>query len=111
MLEGDGVVTQHSAVRWRLPGSSWRSRVGWGLFAWALSVVCVALPVWAVTAGNLNEVAGWANILALPVTAPGLVLVLADPCPGAHPCRDSGCWAAAMDGTSVGPDGGATRTG
>ncbi|MGH3811331.1 MAG: NB-ARC domain-containing protein, partial [Pseudonocardiaceae bacterium] len=39
---------------------------------------CVALPVWAVTAGDLNEVAGWANILALPVTALGLVLVLAD---------------------------------
>ncbi len=59
-------------------GSSWRSRVGWGLLGWALSVVCVALPVWAVTAGNLNEVAGWANILALPVTALGVVLVLAD---------------------------------
>ncbi len=72
------MVTQHRAVRWRLPGSSWRSRVGWGLFGCALSVVCVALPVWAVTAGNLNEVAGWANILALPITALGLVLVLAD---------------------------------
>ncbi|MGH3694763.1 MAG: NB-ARC domain-containing protein [Pseudonocardiaceae bacterium] len=72
------MVTQVRAVRWRLPGSSWRSRVGWGLFGWALSVVCVALPVWAVTAGNLNEVAGWANILALPITALGLVLVLAD---------------------------------
>jgi WD40 repeat protein len=38
----------------------------------------VALPVWAVAVGDLNEVAGWANILALPVTALGVGLVLAD---------------------------------
>ena len=57
---------------------SWRARVGWGLLGWALLVVCVALPAWAVAAGNLNQVAGWANILALPVTALGVVLVLAD---------------------------------
>jgi NB-ARC domain len=76
--EGDGVVMQHRAVRWRPSGSSWRSRVGWGLLGWALAVVCVALPVWAVTAGDLNEVAGWANILALPITVLGVVLVLDD---------------------------------
>ena len=57
---------------------SWRARVGWGLLGWALLVVCVALPAWALAAGDLNEVAGWANILALPVTALGVVLVLAD---------------------------------
>jgi WD40 repeat protein len=52
--------------------------VGWGLLGWALLVVCVALPAWALAAGDLNEVAGWANILALPITALGVVLVLAD---------------------------------
>jgi len=52
--------------------------VGSVLLAGTLVVVCVALPLWALTAGDLNEVAGWANILALPVTALGLVLVLAD---------------------------------
>jgi WD40 repeat protein len=53
--------------------------VGWLLLGWALLVVCVALPVWALTAGNLTEVAGWANILALPLTALGVVLVFAGP--------------------------------
>src|SRR5215475_4436678 len=57
---------------------SWRARVGWGLLGWAVLVVCVALPAWALAAGDLNEVAGWANILALPVTALGVLLVLAD---------------------------------
>jgi hypothetical protein len=52
--------------------------VGWLLLGWALLMVCVALPVWALAAGNLNEVAGWANILALPLTALGVVLVFAD---------------------------------
>jgi len=52
--------------------------VGWGLLGWALLVVCVALPAWALAAGDVNVVAGWANILALPVTALGVVLVLAD---------------------------------
>jgi hypothetical protein len=51
--------------------------VGSILLAGALVIACVALPLWAVTAGDLNEVAGWANILALPLTALGLVLVLA----------------------------------
>ncbi|MGH8571536.1 MAG: hypothetical protein ACREX8_03030, partial [Gammaproteobacteria bacterium] len=64
--------------RWRWSEWSWRARVGWGLLGWALLVACVALPVWAWAAGDVNEVAGWANILALPVTALGLVLVLAD---------------------------------
>jgi WD40 repeat protein len=62
-------------VGWRW---SWRARVGWGLLGWALVVACVALPVWALTAGDVNEVAGWANILTLPITALGLVLVLTD---------------------------------
>jgi len=52
--------------------------VGWGLLGWAVLVVCVALPAWALAAGDLNEVAGWANILALPITALGVLLVLAD---------------------------------
>jgi hypothetical protein len=64
--------------RGRWSAWSWRALVGWGLLGWALVVACVALPVWALTAGDLNEVAGWANILALPVTALGLMLVLAD---------------------------------
>lgn len=59
-------------------GWSWRARVGWILLGWALLVVCVALPVWALAAGDLTEVAGWANILALPVTALGVLLVFAD---------------------------------
>ncbi len=65
-------------VRRRWSEWSWRARVGWGLLGWALLMACVALPVWALAAGDVNEVAGWANILALPVTALGLVLVLAD---------------------------------
>ena len=66
-------------MRWgRLSGWSWRTRVGWGLLALALTILCVALPVWALTSGDVNQVAGWANILALPLTAAGLVLVLAD---------------------------------
>jgi WD40 repeat protein len=52
--------------------------VGWGLLGWALVVGCVALPVWALTAGDLNQVARWATILALPMTALGLVLMLTD---------------------------------
>jgi NB-ARC domain len=43
-----------------------------------LVVGCVGLPVWALTAGDLNEVARWATILALPMTALGLVLMLSD---------------------------------
>src|SRR5215470_4559300 len=60
------------------PKPSWRTWVGWGLVGWALPVVCVALPVWALTSGDLTKVAGWANILALPVAVLGLVLVVAD---------------------------------
>jgi len=41
-------------------------------------MTCVALPVWAVAGRNLDVVAGWANILALPVTVLGLVFVAAD---------------------------------
>ena len=52
--------------------------MGWILLGWALLLVCVALPVWALAGQDLNEVAGWANILALPVTALGVVLVFAD---------------------------------
>ncbi|GIH29729.1 hypothetical protein Aph01nite_80390 [Acrocarpospora phusangensis] len=52
--------------------------MGWVLLGWTLMMVCVALPVWALTAGDLTQVAGWANILALPITALGVVLVLAD---------------------------------
>jgi hypothetical protein len=64
--------------RRRWSGWSWRARVGWGLLGWALLVLCVGLPVWALAVGQLDEVAGWANILALPVTAAGLALVLKD---------------------------------
>lgn len=45
---------------------------------WALLLTCVALPVWAVAGRDLEEAAGWANILALPVTVLGLVFVAAD---------------------------------
>ncbi|MEU1969432.1 tetratricopeptide repeat protein [Micromonospora sediminicola] len=55
-----------------------RARVGWVLVGWALGVVAAALPVWALATNDLTEVAGWANILALPVTTLGLALVLAD---------------------------------
>lgn len=67
-------------MRWRGRWSawSWRARLGWGLLGWAVVVLCVALPAWAIAAGDLNEVAGWANILALPVTVMGLLLVLVD---------------------------------
>lgn len=61
---------------WR--GRSWRARLGWRLLGSALIVVSVALPALALAAGDLNVVAGWANILALPVSALGLVLVFAD---------------------------------
>jgi WD40 repeat protein len=62
----------------RWSGWSWWARVGWGLLGWTLVVACVALPVWALTAGDVNEVARWATILALPMTALGLMLVLTD---------------------------------
>jgi hypothetical protein len=54
-----------------------RARVGSVLLAGTLVMVFVA-SLWAVPAVDLNEAAGWANILALPVAALGLVLVLAD---------------------------------
>ena len=73
---GHDVPVRRAGLRWW--DGSWRARVGWGLLGWALVTVCVALPVWALAAGDLNEVAGWANILALPFTAVGVVLVFAD---------------------------------
>ena len=39
-------------------------------------VLCAALPVWELASGNLNEVAGWANVLAFPVTVFGLFLTV-----------------------------------
>ncbi|HET9254838.1 MAG TPA: hypothetical protein VFO16_06500, partial [Pseudonocardiaceae bacterium] len=63
---------------WRWSGWSWRFRVGWGLLGWALLVACVGLLVWALAAKDVNEVARWAPILALPMTAVGLVLMLTD---------------------------------
>ncbi|GAA2623340.1 hypothetical protein GCM10010399_63230 [Dactylosporangium fulvum] len=55
------------------------ARVGWTLVGLAILVVCVAAPVWIASAGgDVNAAAGWANILALPITAAGLLLVLAD---------------------------------
>jgi NB-ARC domain/WD domain, G-beta repeat/APAF-1 helical domain len=62
----------------RRPGWSWWGRVGWFLFGSALIVVSVALPALALAAGDLNAVAGWANILALPVSTLGLVFIVAD---------------------------------
>jgi WD40 repeat protein len=41
-------------------------------------VACVALTVWAFTAGDLGQVTRWAPLLALPLTALGLALVLTD---------------------------------
>ena len=52
--------------------------MGWLLLGSALVVVSVALPALALAAGNLNAVAGWANILALPVSVLGVVFVLVD---------------------------------
>jgi WD40 repeat protein len=58
----------------------WLSRapLGWRLLGWVLFVVCVALPVWVLTAGDLEMAARWAPVLGLPLTALGLALVLAD---------------------------------
>ncbi len=44
----------------------------------ALIAASVALPAFALVAGDLDTVAGWANVLALPISALGLVFVLAD---------------------------------
>jgi WD40 repeat protein len=52
--------------------------VGIALLALGTVVLCVALPVWAVVGGNLSEVAGWANVLAVPVALLGLTLTLAN---------------------------------
>jgi hypothetical protein len=41
-------------------------------------MVCVALPTWALTVGDLNQATRWAPLIALPLTALGLALVLAD---------------------------------
>src|SRR5712691_10723517 len=86
-LRDDGPMVQR---RW-WAGRSWRARAGWVLLGAALTVLSVALPVWAL-AGDVVAVAGWANVLALPVSAAGLVLLLADrdrdraavPAPGAR---------------------------
>ena len=86
-LRDDGPMVKR---RW-WAGRSWRARAGWVLLSGALAVLSVALPVWAL-AGDVNAVAGWANVLALPVSAAGLVLLLADrdrdraavPAPGAR---------------------------
>jgi WD40 repeat protein len=52
--------------------------LGLGLIVSGIVVLCLALPVWVLAGGGLNEVAGWANILALPVTAIGLLLAVVD---------------------------------
>jgi WD40 repeat protein len=54
------------------------ARVGWRLLGWALLAVYVALPVWALMAGDFNRAARWAPILGFPLTAFGLVLVLTE---------------------------------
>jgi WD40 repeat protein len=63
--------------------------LGGRLLGWALFVMCVALPVWVLAAGDLNMAAHWAPVLALPLTALGLALVLAD--------RDRGRAATVLD--------------
>jgi WD40 repeat protein len=50
----------------------------WRLFGCVLFLVCVALPVWALAAGDLEQAARWAPLMGLPLTAVGLALVLAD---------------------------------
>jgi WD40 repeat protein len=64
-------------VRWwvRLTGLR---RTGWLLIAWAIVVVFAAVPLWAFAGDDLNVVAAWANVLALPLTALGLALVIFD---------------------------------
>ncbi|MCZ7422961.1 NB-ARC domain-containing protein [Verrucosispora sp. WMMA2121] len=59
--------------------ASWMSRLGTTLATVALTAICLFLPVWALTKdGDLNAVAGWANILAFPATFLGMVLVMLD---------------------------------
>ncbi|GAB4586621.1 NB-ARC domain-containing protein [Nocardia sp. IFM 10818] len=65
-------------MRRRRTGESWRIRLGWILLGTAMAILLVALPVWAVATGDVNKVAGWANILALPVSALGLVLLVVE---------------------------------
>jgi WD40 repeat protein len=76
-------------VRWRWRwGWLWRAPLGWRLFGLVLFVGCAALPVWALTAGDLDRAARLAPLLGLPLTALGLAFVLAD--------RDRGRVAAEM---------------
>lgn len=71
--------------RW---GWSWRAPLGWWLLGWVLLAVCVALPVWALTAGDPHEAARWAPLMALPLTALGLALALSDRGCGGPPDLD-----------------------
>jgi WD40 repeat protein len=74
-----GFLREDVGVRRRWSwGRSWRVPLGWRLLGWVLFVVCMALPVWALAAGDLSLAARLAPILALPLTALGLALVLAD---------------------------------
>lgn len=41
-------------------------------------VLCAALPVWALTGGKLEQVAGWATVLALPISLLSLAMMLSD---------------------------------
>jgi WD40 repeat protein len=63
--------------RWKWDWS-WRVPLGWRLLGGVLFAVCAAMPIWALTAGNLQQAARWAPLIALPLTALGLALVLAD---------------------------------
>jgi hypothetical protein len=68
-------------MRWaeKRQGTSLMSRLGITLLTVALMAICLSLPVWALTnKGDLNAVAGWANVLAFPATFLGLVLVTVD---------------------------------
>ena len=64
-------------MKWRRTNWSLRGRVGWVFLGWAILTLCIALPVWGLATSDINTVAGWANILALPLTGLGVLLVLA----------------------------------
>ncbi|MET7399959.1 NB-ARC domain-containing protein [Dactylosporangium sp. NPDC005572] len=73
-------------------------RLGWSLVGFAVLLVCVAAPVWIATTGDVNAAAGWANILALPITAAGLMLVFTEqrrvPAAAAPPVPERRPWMA-----------------
>ncbi|MGP4111347.1 NB-ARC domain-containing protein [Streptomyces sp. 4N509B] len=44
----------------------------------SLVVLCATLPLWVLTGGDLEYVAGWATVLALPISLLGLAMMFGD---------------------------------